>query len=184
MSQNQSPHILGTKALLKALVAAIFIAAIALLTIILPAEYDIDPTGIGQRLGLTALSGTQLASVEQTPEPIETAVEQVESSDTIHVTVPAMSGIEYKLNMDQFRKLTYDWKTDGPDLYFDLHGEPKGDTTGYYESYAIATLTGMEGSFTTPFAGTHGWYWKNSTNQAVTVTLNVKGTYTINGPKP
>jgi hypothetical protein len=47
---------------------------------------------------------------------------------------------------------------DGTPLYFDLHGEPQGDTTGYFESYAIATLRAMKGSFTSPFSGSHGWY--------------------------
>ncbi len=79
--------------------------------------------------------------------------------------------------MEQYQKLTYEWITDGSTLYFDLHGEPKGDTTGYFESYAIATLDEMKGSFTAPFAGSHGWYFKNTSDVPVTVQLIVSGEY-------
>ena len=79
--------------------------------------------------------------------------------------------------------MTYEWITDGEPLYFDLHGEPEGDTTGYFESYTIATSDEMKGSFTAPFAGSHGWYWKNTTNKPISVQLMVKGEYTVIGLK-
>ena len=89
--------------------------------------------------------------------------------------------MEYKLNMDKYAHLEYEWTTEGTALYFDFHGEPKGDTTGYFESFAITTSDQMKGSLTTPFAGSHGWYWKNNTQAPVIVTLSIKGNYTIKG---
>ena len=41
------------------------------------------------------------------------------------------------------RQNDHEWLTDG-ESYFDLHGEPEGDTTGYFESYAIATTNEMK----------------------------------------
>ena len=79
--------------------------------------------------------------------------------------------------------MEYVWITDGEPLYFDLHGEPEGDTTGYFESYAIATLAEMKGSFTAPFTGVHGWYWKNNSDSPVAVQLIVKGEYAEHGLK-
>jgi hypothetical protein len=102
---------------------------------------------------------------------------------SIEVMVPAGRGIEYKFDMQQFEKMTYEWITDGTALFVDLHGEPKGDTSGYYESYVIATSADMKGSFTAPFAGSHGWYWKNKSNQPVAVQLLVKGQYKVIGLK-
>jgi hypothetical protein len=99
------------------------------------------------------------------------------------VTVPAGKGIEYKFQMAQYEKMTYEWITDGEPLYFDLHGEPQGDTTGYFESYAIATLSAMKGSFTSPFAGSHGWYWKNNSDKPVAIQLIVEGQYEVIGLK-
>ena len=102
---------------------------------------------------------------------------------TIEVVVPAGRGVEYKFAMQQYAKMTYEWLTDGEALYFDLHGEPEGDTTGYFESYTIAASNEMKGSFTAPFAGSHGWYWKNETDNPIAVQLLVKGQYEIIGLK-
>ena len=52
----------------------------------------------------------------------------------ISVIVPAGRGVEYKFTMLQFKKLSYEWSATESPLYFDLHGEPQGDTTGYFES--------------------------------------------------
>ena len=79
--------------------------------------------------------------------------------------------------------MRYEWLTDGEPLYFDLHGEPEGDTTDYFESYAIATLSEMKGSFTAPFDGSHGWYWKNTSDKPVAVQLFVDGQFTVIGLK-
>ena len=38
--------------------AALLVAGIVLVTAVLPAEYDIDPLGIGKALGLVVLSGS------------------------------------------------------------------------------------------------------------------------------
>ncbi|MEC4725351.1 hypothetical protein HWQ46_07305 [Shewanella sp. D64] len=208
-------HSTGT--LLKATLAASVVAAIILVIAILPAEYNIDPTGIGQSLGLTQLSQTNLVSVEESgtqnantnvdkdvakaglvesvlmldgttvadaPSVAEIALSRQSPdvrSDIVNIEIPAGKGLEYKLLMDAFVHLEYEWSTDGEPLYFDFHGEPKGDKTGYFESFSITTSDKMKGSLTTPFAGSHGWYWKNSTGSVITVTLSTKGDYLIKG---
>ncbi|MEW6983111.1 hypothetical protein AAD001_10730 [Colwelliaceae bacterium 6471] len=171
-------HSVSTKTLAKASLSAIIVAVIALVTFILPAEYNIDPTGIGNKLGLTALA--KAAEVESSVMP---ASEGSDEFEIIEVIVPAGRGIEYKFFMKQYEKMTYEWLTDGAPLYFDLHGEPQGDTTGYFESYTIATATEMKGSYTTPFAGSHGWYWKNTSDKPVAIQLMVKGQYQVIGLK-
>lgn len=170
----------STKTLLKASFGAVLLAVIALLSVILPAEYNIDPIGVGHRLGLT-----QLAIVEPkaTVEPNATAVPDAQLLQVIEVSVPAGKGIEYKFQMNQYDKMTYEWITDAQDIYFDLHGEPQGDTTGYFESYAIATLSEMKGSFTAPFTGSHGWYWKNKSDKPIAIQLIVEGQFEVIGLK-
>jgi hypothetical protein len=179
---QQQTIVLSKATLVKYTLVSLIFAAITLLTIILPAEYNIDPTGIGQTLGLTVfhdvkLDTTPLLESGELQEKTKPAIEVIETIETIEIIVPALSGVEYKFTMQQYKKLSYEWSTNGTALYFDLHGEPEGDTTGYFESYAIATLKGMEGSFTTPFSGVHGWYWKNTSNSPVTVQLTVKGEF-------
>jgi hypothetical protein len=161
---------------LKAVVISLLIAIIALVLFILPAEYNIDPTGVGKQLGLTVFNDKTTVSDEKS--------EKIASKkDAVVVTVPAGKGIEYKLAMQQFEKVTYQWQTNGDDVYVDLHGEPKGDTSGYFESYAIAELAKMKGSFTAPFTGSHGWYWKNQTSADIQIELNFDGEYVIQGLK-
>jgi len=179
---QQKNLILTKSTLLKYTLFSIIFAATVLLTIILPAEYDIDPTGIGHALGLTVFNKVK---AEATASPLlqKSSKKPKWAIKTIDIMVPAHNGVEYKFTMQQYQKLTYQWVTNGAALYFDLHGEPEGDTTGYFESYAIATLNGMEGSFTAPFSGAHGWYWKNTSNEPITVQLTIKGTYATHGLK-
>ena len=176
-------HTLSNRALLKSSIIALMIAGLVLISFILPAEYNIDPTGIGAKLGLTALTNPVATVTKNTKQSDELNTENHKETDIIKVVVPAGRGVEYKFAMAQFKKMEYQWHTDGTALFFDLHGEPEGDTTGYYESYAIATLTQMKGSFTTPFTGVHGWYWKNTSDKPVVVKLIVGGEYAIVGLK-
>ncbi len=176
-------HTLSNKALLKSTLIALVIAVLVLISFILPAEYNIDPTGIGAKLGLTALANPVATATVKAKPSAELITTDKEATDIIEVVVPAKRGVEYKFAMDKFKKMEYQWQTDGTALFFDLHGEPEGDTTGYYESYAIATLDGMKGSFTSPFAGVHGWYWKNTSDKSITVKLTVSGEYTVVGLK-
>jgi hypothetical protein len=169
----------SSKTLIKASLSASIVAAIAIVTLILPAEYNIDPTGIGGKLGLTVLA----KAGEEQPAKVIVANKDTNEFKVIEVSVPAGRGIEYKFYMKQHEKMTYEWITDGEPLYFDLHGEPEEDTTGYFESFAIATTNEMQGSFTTPFPGSHGWYWRNNTDKAIDIQLKVKGQYEVIGLK-
>jgi len=179
---QQQAVILSKRVLFKYTVISMIFAAIALLSFILPAEYNIDPTGIGHVLGLTVLNNVEAKTSSASSSKKISEIAKW-TADTIEIIVPAHSGVEYKFTMLQHKKLTYRWLTNGTVLYFDLHGEPENDTTGYFESYAIANLKGMEGSFTTPFSGGHGWYWKNTSNTPVIIQLTVQGDYAKHGLK-
>jgi len=97
--------------------------------------------------------------------------------DTIIVTIPARGEKEYKLLLDNNATFGYSWETDGADLYFDFHGEPSGDTTGYFKSFLISTKNKSQGSQTSSFVGPHGWYWKNNSDSPVVITLKTNGDY-------
>lgn len=97
--------------------------------------------------------------------------------DTITVTLPARGEKEYKLQLAKGATLEYSWATDKGKLFSDFHGEPKGDTTGYFKSFLKGTERQSKGTLTTVFEGTHGWYWKNNNSYPVIVTLKVSGEY-------
>jgi hypothetical protein len=170
-----------SSSLLKPTLIAVIIAVVSLVVFILPAEYNIDPTGLGEKIGLTILA-TSLS--QKAPAIVANKqITEVERNDTVEVIVPAGKGVEYKFQLDNQQTMKYTWKTSGENLFLDLHGEPKGDTTGYYESYTIATAHEMSGQFTAPFSGIHGWYWKNKSEQDITVTLTTSGSYQVVGLK-
>jgi len=104
-------------------------------------------------------------------------VQQVEWKDIISITIPAKGEQEYKLQLNNGATLQYLWQTDNGELFFDFHGEPRGDTTGYFKTFEKGTKSSVKGSLTTKFEGTHGWYWKNNDNNPVVITLNLSGEY-------
>jgi len=103
--------------------------------------------------------------------------------DSITVTIPANGGKEYKFYLAKDALIEYTWKTDSNKLYFDFHGEPKGDTTGYFKSFRESTDDRSSGSLIAPFEGTIGWYWENKGPAPVNVMLQTRGTYQIIGQK-
>jgi len=97
--------------------------------------------------------------------------------DIITVTIPARGDKEYKLHLTKGATFEYSWKSDGERLFYDFHGEPAGDTTGYFKSFKKNTETRSSGTLTALFSGTHGWYWKNNSASAVNITLKINGEY-------
>ena len=116
-------------------------------------------------------------------EELSMSVQEVEVAqqanwkDTIMVTIPARGDKEYKLHLDKDGIFEYTWETDGAELFYDFHGEPKGDASGYFKSFKKSTSNKASGTLTAIFSGTHGWYWKNTTPSAVVITLKTKGEY-------
>ncbi len=157
-------------------VGAVVLAALALVLFILPAEYGKDPTGVGKALGLTRLASTAPV-VREVFDPEKPGNRQ----DNVEIVVPAGKGLEYKLHVKKGDHFEYSWSSNSTALYFDFHGEPDGDTSGYFESYAEGTANGLAGSLNAPFDGNHGWYWENRSDQPATVKLLTFGTYSVVG---
>jgi len=99
--------------------------------------------------------------------------------DSITITLPERGEKEYKLQVAKGATFSYSWKTEQGVLFYDFHGEPKGDTTGSFETFKKGMAEEASGSLTTTFEGTHGWYWKNYNSYPVNITLNVKGDYQL-----
>jgi len=99
--------------------------------------------------------------------------------DSITVTIPAHRGKEYKFYLEKGALIEYAWKTDSRQLSCDFHGEPAGDTTGYFKSFKESTGNRGSGSLTAPFEGTIGWYWENKGPTPVNITLQARGSYQL-----
>jgi hypothetical protein len=168
------------KKIIKATVIAWLVAIVILLTTILPAEYGIDPTGIGKALGFTRLSATK---TEQSTVSAGNHSESIKyREDTISVTIEPFTGIEYKFKVNERVSMLYSWTADGR-LAYDFHGDTQGmdASSSTTTSYDKSENTKGHGSFVAPFTGRHGWWWANYTNKPVTVTLTTVGFYEIIG---
>ena len=178
----------------RATLIAMGVAAIVLVTTVLPAEYGVDPTGIGRALGLTPMGEMKRAAAAAPEaeteaeaadngdilldeEPASTAPAAGGSVGRVQLTLAPGQGEEVKATMNAGDEFTYDWSTGGPVIRFELHGEPipaKGDE---FTSFEKGSSEGAKGKFRAPFNGTHGWYWRNNTNSSVTVTVSATGTF-------
>jgi len=130
----------------------------------------------------------KLGSPPQVPRPIEannpSPVTQFPMRmDTIKVLVPARKGIEYKFKALKYASIKYDWSSsDNNIVYIDFHGEVRQDDPPknvFYESYTLAYSQNMAGTFTAPFEGKHGWYFRNDTNEVIEITIRLKGQYQL-----
>lgn len=169
-------------ALLKATLAAIVIAAIVLVTAILPAEYGIDPLGTGEALGLNSLFGAEDAAVVAPPieaddsGPLHPQLYEYRV-DSRELTVGPKEGIEFKYELDKGATMLYAWKANAF-LDFDFHTEPEGLPPEASDSFERGNASQKRGGYTAPYDGIHGWYWENTTDSAVTVTLTSAGFFT------
>lgn len=166
------------------------IAAVAILTLfVLPAEYGIDPTGVGGALGLTGMVAAK-ADAPQAAVAVPTAAAPVLPTgasiahtgtlrqDAMTITLEPHSGQEVKAHMQAGDSFVFSWATTGGPVKVDMHGEKPNAAEGEFTSYwEEREQTGAQGSFTAPFAGTHGWYWRNKGDTPVTVTVKTAGFY-------
>ncbi len=180
---NSNVPVQSLKTLMISVFSAVLLAIFILVAVVGPAEYGIDPTGFGKALGLTALATPQQQEQQNAQSAVScpTGQQLADWMDVVIITIPAGTGLEYKFHVKEKAELTYAWKTDGAKLHFDFHGEPAGDTTGYFKSFKETTNNQSTGVLKAPFTGSHGWYWENNTQTPVRVTLKTRGQYTIKG---
>ncbi len=94
----QSPP--SNKSILIGLGAGIFIGSLILVTTILPAEFGIDPLGVGNLLGLTELSRAEKPFEEQL---------FTHRSDYVEFELGPFESVEYKYTMDLDAPMVFTW---------------------------------------------------------------------------
>jgi hypothetical protein len=168
---------------------------------VLPAEYGIDPTGLGRALGLNELrapatrvleikdvvGGNERVREVEIPEAGEPvplpnpAVHQSEDrpiqTRTVEITLAPGEETEVKAVLRQAKAIFYTWKSVGGVVYCDLHGHDPAAGSDFFVRYREDQDGASEvtGSLVAPFDGEHGWYWVNINDAPVTITLTVTG---------
>ena len=165
--------------------AALLAAGVILVIAVLPAEYGVDPLGVGRTLGLTTMGDLQkkIEAYQATRTgsvgggAIVAPRDRSYQQETVAFKIGPRDSVEYKYRLDKGQALLYSWKATGP-VNYELHAEPDGAPQGYAESYQKENAKETaSGTLTVPFSGIHGWYWENPGNTEVTVTLSAAGFY-------
>jgi hypothetical protein len=167
----------------KAIAISTAAAAAVLVTLILPAEYGIDPLGTGRALGLD-----QLFAAEETAAAAAAAPATIVATeggplfpqfndyrvDTREFTLPAGQGMEFKYELDKGATMLYSWRANQY-VDFDFHTEPEGLPPEASDSFERGNAVQKHGGYTAPYDGIHGWYWENTTDMPVTLQLTAVG---------
>jgi len=191
-----------TAKLVKSTILAALVAGVLLVTVVMPAEYGIDPTGIGKTIGLTKMGEikTSLAkeaateraaeledrpAIEPVPSPAKTITPAPEPTPPVivlpnhemHVTLAPNEAAEIKVDMNKGSVVQYTWWTDGGKANFDVHGDSKTLNIRYH-GYSKGSQQRKEGEIEAAFDGSHGWFWRNRTADTLNITLQTSGEYT------
>ena len=195
----------SSRALIKSTLIAIAVAIVLLVTVILPAEYAIDPTRIGRVLGLTQMGEVKMALAKEAeaadaaeaaaapvaaapapaPQaaasasaPVASAPAAADSAANSHVTELTLApgeGKEIKLAMREGARVNFEWTVAGGVVNFDTHADRPGTP---YHGYEKGQRQGSDnGVLVAAFDGMHGWFWRNRGSAPVTLTLRTSGDY-------
>jgi hypothetical protein len=185
----------STGRLLKSTGIAVAVASALLVTVVLPAEYGVDPTRIGSLLGLTEMGRIKMqlaaeAEAEETaalpaaaPAPAAPAVPTAAPAtagapatrtDETVLTLAPDQGAEIKLVMEEGASVRYVWSSSGGRINYDIHADRPGTP---YHGYGKGSSRREEGELVAAFTGSHGWFWRNRSGEPVTITLRTEGAY-------
>jgi hypothetical protein len=166
----------------KATAVALAVAGAILVGAVLPAEYGIDPSGIGKALGLTQLNGGARAPADVAPAAgaagaaTVTRTAHVFRSDEMHITLQPGEGAEVKAAIRKGEQFVFSWSSEGGPVKADMHGEPFNAGPREFSTYwKVVQQESGRGAFTAPFDGIHGWYWRNKGAVPVTIHVQVSG---------
>jgi hypothetical protein len=180
-------ELVSTRALVRATIVALVVAALLLITVVLPAEYGIDLLGTAGPLGLSTLSGSAVAE-EPVPPPQGAKVVPVREGpfalypagfkvDSRELRLGPYEYVEFKYHLEQGATMLFSWRASG-DVMHDFHGDREGQSsTTAARTYDSRPRREADGSFEAPFTGIHGWFWENLGGETITIKLTTAGFY-------
>ena len=172
-------------------IIAVFIWLVIYFCIVLPAEYGIDPSGLGNVFDLTEMGRIKIKLIDEAnneqhsfnknilsnDQSRELTKSTGENEDAFKLVLKPDEAIEIKLEMEEGKLARYRWSTKGGGLNYNLHGD------GYRGSKRSITykkgrkVESDSGKIKADFDGYHGWFWRNRNKANVTVFLDTEGDY-------
>lgn len=167
--------------------------ALIVLGAIMPAEYNVDPLGLGKLSGIARLWAPEEKTVDTNTAsgPLAREYETAPRTDVIEIPLTDFLGgakgseLEYKVAMKKDATLIYEWEAVGAakadDIGFDFHGhttpEPGQEMT--VASYKAARGLSQKGALTAPFDGIQGWQFSNFGDGPVVIRVKLTGFYEL-----
>lgn len=189
-----------TGQLLKSTVLAAGVAGALLVTVVLPAEYGVDPTRVGSVLGLTDMGRIKRQLAAEAEVAIQAEAASMAAAPAVPAAAPPAAAVaaapaapaigagsdrtviilkpnaaaEIKLVMEEGARARFVWSSSGGKVNFDTHADRPGVN---YHGYGKGSSQRESGDLVAAFAGSHGWFWRNRTGETVTITLETSGSY-------
>lgn len=194
--EGRAPNPPSRRNLLLLTAGAAIVGVLVVFGAVLPAEYNMDPLGLGKATGLSRLWAPAEVQVAATAgnQPLAREYPTPFRSDVIEIplttgddTGAGTNELEYKVRVKQGGSYVYTWTVAGltnpEEFYYDFHGHtvvPEGSKQEMTVStYKQATGLAANGSLVAPFDGIHGWYFQNQGVPAIKVTLRIAGFYEL-----
>ena len=173
----------STSSVWRSVLGSFVVGLVVFFFFVLPAEFDIDPTGFGATLGIKGMSG------DETHVEALTLSARSPVSDRIEFTLVPFESIEYKYDLFAGQGIVYQWRSSG-EVVFDFHAEEVGTDPEDSVSFSVGRGLSEQGTYVAPFDGKHGWFWENRGADDVTIVLEATGffskstTYSAAGAYP
>lgn len=210
MYNTDIPHraeLPSSRQLLRSTAIAAVSALVLLLAVVLPAEYGVDPTGMGRVLGLTEMGEIKtrlaqeadddaaataqsaapapvLATPPTAPTPPQTSTEVVNPPAAL---VSSTWRDEFTFTLKPGEGTEFKMRMNEGDkarFAWSVQGgvvnyDTHGDAPGRSISYVKGrAVASDEGELVAAFTGNHGWFWRNRGQADVTLVLRTGGVYT------
>lgn len=186
----------SSRQLMRSTLVAAIVACVLLATVVFPAEYGKDWTGIGRLLGLTDMGRIKVelareAAADAAAVPSASALAHAPTAtvraapattlasapvwrDELTITLKPGEGIEIKLAMNEGDKALFHWNVEGGVVNLDTHGDGAGRSISYVKGRGV---TADQGELVAAFTGNHGWFWRNRGKEDVKLALRTGGQY-------
>jgi len=163
MSDKENQPAPGSGGLLKGALIALVAAILLTVLFVLPAEYGVDPTGVGAKLGLLGIAETTESAAGGSPggntlvegtwpgipdsfdfyepdilgDPYSRTQPGKFRSTVLTIDLDVGEQTEYKAIMQQGDAFVYHWKVGKGVVYTDFHADPGENAAGYPDRYYI-----------------------------------------------
>lgn len=169
--------------------------ALIVLGAIMPAEFNVDPLGLGKLTGIGRLWAPEAETFGGAGAALSHTSETPKISHIVEIPLGAAgwqeAAVEYKVHMAPGQSIFYTWSVVNLDgtpgtvpVEVDQHGHdvpPEGQSETVVE-FRKDRLLADQGSMTAPFDGIFGWYFRNHAEDPVIIRVEIEGFYSLVPP--